>query len=123
MREVDVDDGGSPGTGGSSWGGSNRRRASAAITGSEASIGRRRWLIEAVEWLRWSSEKRGRCWCAQIDEGSAPFIALLEGCGAGWQSTMARRFRRLVELGEVMAMLYGSRRCYWQRQLGRGASE
>ena len=60
MLDDVVDDGEAPGTGGSSWGGSNRRRSSAAITGSEASIGRRRWLIEAVEWLRWSSEKRGR---------------------------------------------------------------
>jgi hypothetical protein len=110
MLEVDVDDGGSPGTGGSSWGGSNRRRASAAITGSGVAIERRRWLIEAVEWLRWSSEKRGRRWCAQMAQGSALFIATRGCCGAGKKSTRARRLRRAVELGGDAVGFSSSRR-------------
>jgi hypothetical protein len=39
VRDVDVDDSGSPGTGGDSWIGFNRRRASAASVGSDVAIG------------------------------------------------------------------------------------
>jgi hypothetical protein len=59
MLDEVVDDGELPGTGGLSWGGSNRRRASAVAHGSEAAIGELRRLIEAVRWLRRSREKRG----------------------------------------------------------------
>jgi hypothetical protein len=65
-------------------------------------------------------ERWGVWWCAWISKGSSPFIALLECCGAGWRSTMARRFRWLVELGEGVAVFYVSRRGEWRRQLGRG---
>jgi hypothetical protein len=65
----------------------------------------------------WSGEVAGRSrkereewWCEGIDEAMPPFIGERVCCGAGWRSTMARRFRRLVELGEVMALLYMSRR-------------
>jgi hypothetical protein len=118
----DVDDGEAPGTVGSSWGGSNRRRASAAITGSEAAIGWRQWAMSRVEWLWWSSEERGRRWCAWIDAGRSPFIGTRGCCGAVKKSTMARRLRRAVELGEVVAVFYGSWRCYWRRQRGRAVA-
>jgi hypothetical protein len=59
-------------------------------------------------------------WCAWIIKGRSPFIAAHGCCGAGWWSTMARLLRRAVELGEVVAVFYGSWRCYWRRQLGRG---
>jgi hypothetical protein len=122
MLDEVVDDGEAPGTGGSSWNGSNRRRASAASGGSEASIGRRRWLMSTVEWLRWSSEKRGRCWCAQIDEGRSPFIGARGCCGAVRKSTCSQLLRRASELGEGMALFCGSWRSVWRRQHGRAVA-
>ena len=118
MRGEGVDDGESTGTGGNSWIGFNRRRASAASVGSEVAIGwlrRRMWM---VEWLRRSSEKRGVCWCAQFDEWSSPFIGLREGGGAVARSTMARLLRWSIELGEGVALFCGSWRVVWRRQLG-----
>ncbi|KAK1626836.1 hypothetical protein QYE76_001151 [Lolium multiflorum] len=35
---------------------------------------------------------------------------------------MARLLRRAVELGEVVAVFYGSWRCYWRRQRGRAVA-
>ena len=122
MLDDVVDDGEAPGTGGSSWNGSNRRRASAAITGSEASIGWRQWAMSRVEWLWWSSEERGRRWCAWIDAGRSPFIGTRGCCGAVRKATMARLLRRAIELGEVVAVFYGSWRCYWWRQRGRAVA-
>lgn len=90
VRDVDVDDGEAPGTGGVSWIGFNRRRSSAASGGSEVAIGWLRWGMSTVEWLRRSSEKRGRRWCAQIDERSSPFIGERATVGAAAKSTCSR---------------------------------
>jgi hypothetical protein len=35
---------------------------------------------------------------------------------------MARLLRRAIELGEVVAVFYGSWRCYWRRQRGRAVA-
>ena len=74
VRGEGVDDGEAPGSSGASWGGSNRRRASAVVTGSEVAIGELRRVIGAVRWSRSLREERGVCWCAQIDEWGLLFI-------------------------------------------------
>ena len=58
MLDDVVDDGEAPGTGGSSGDGSNRRRASAAVTGSGVAIGRRYWAMSSGEVARRSREER-----------------------------------------------------------------
>jgi hypothetical protein len=39
------------------------------------------------------------------------------------KSTMARLLRQAIELGEVVAVFYGSWRCYWRRQRGRAVAK
>jgi hypothetical protein len=55
VRDVDVDDGEAPGTGGVSWIGSNRRRRGAVLAGSGLQIGATPARIERVVGWRRSS--------------------------------------------------------------------
>ena len=118
MLDEVVDDGEAPGSSGASWGGSNRRRCSAAAHGSEAAIERRWWLMSMVEWLRRSREKRGVRWCAEIVEARSPFIDEGGYRGAAARSTMARVLRRAIELGEGGVLFSVSTRFSWRRRLG-----
>jgi hypothetical protein len=118
MLDEVVDDGELPGTGGLSWGGSNRRRASAAAYGSEASIERRWWLMSTVEWLRRSREKRGVLRCEEIEEWRPLFIMAEVAMGAAAKSTWARLLRRAIGLGEGGALLSTSWRSSGWQQLG-----
>jgi hypothetical protein len=104
-----VDDGDPPGSSGTSWGGSSRRRGSAVACGSEASIGGLRRLIGAVRWSRSSREKREGCWCAQIVEWGLPFIGAEGHRSDAAHSTWARALRRSSELGEGAAVFSASR--------------
>ena len=81
VREDVVDDGEPPGTGGLSWGGSNRRRRLRRLHGSGDEIDGLWWLIEKGRWSRRLSEMRGARWCGRIERGSAPFIMVERGRG------------------------------------------
>jgi hypothetical protein len=122
VRGEVVDDGGAPGTGGSSWGGSNRRRRPPGTGGSDLQIGAAPARIERVVWWLRSSERWRARWCAQIDEGSALFIATRGCCGAVRKSTCSRLLRRASELGEGVALFCGSWRSVWRRQRGRAVA-
>ncbi|KAK1572795.1 hypothetical protein QYE76_048129 [Lolium multiflorum] len=78
-----VEGGEAPGTGGVSWGGSNRRRASAVAHGSGGEIEWLWWTIEEGRWSRRSSEMREARWCEGNGRGSAPFIVSERGQGQG----------------------------------------
>ena len=110
MRDEVVDDGEAASSSGGARGGLVRRRLLQGFRGGDLAIELAPARIRWVEWWLRSCERWGVWWCAWIAQGSSPFIAAHGCCEAGWRSTMARRFRRLVELGEVMAMLYVSRR-------------
>ena len=103
-----VVDGEATGSSGTSRGGSNRRRASAAACGSEVAIGELRRLIGAVRWSRSSRGKRGVLRCAQIIEWGLLFIGEQGHRGAAANSTWARALRRSSELGEGAAVFSAS---------------
>ena len=112
MREVDVVDEEAPGTGGSSWNSSNRRRRPPGTGGSDLQIGAAPAMIERMVGWRRGSERWGVRWCAQINEERSPFIGEGGCCGAETKSTCARRLRRLVELGGDAVGFSSSRQSY-----------
>lgn len=118
MRGEVVDDGESPGTGGASWGGSNRRRRLRRLHGSGDEIRWLRRLIEKGRWSRRVREERGRCWCGELSEGSCPFIAAERGRGAAAKSTSTAWLQRRREVGEGVAWCCVSRRSSWRQRRG-----
>ena len=120
MLDDVVDDGEAPGTGGSSWNSSNRRRRPPGTGGVDLQIGAAPAMIRWVEWWLRSSERWGVRWYGWFGPGNLLFIESHEGCGAVMRATWARRLRRAIELGEGAGVFVASPRSSGWRQLGRG---
>jgi hypothetical protein len=84
MREEDVVDGGAPGTGGNSRGGSNRRRRSPGTGGSDRQIGADPASIGCVAWSWRSRDGMRSWWWAWFGPGSSLFIEGEGAAGQGW---------------------------------------